>query len=270
MTSTDNSPRPPSSSGRPYTARPDTAEYFGRDPQYTYNNQEFDQEEEDDDESDAEGVFAFARPPTADAFHFAHNPQPQQSLPVAYPPRAFDPSTPSTIPSEYPAAGPSSLYSRHPYPHPQSPIESPPSTDSQERDNPYRLKRLPPQTASDVSVAHTTGTSRRSAVSSAISSREVHVSLPPTQEIIDEDYNADETKSAHLDNPESSSKPRPPSSATSFPTLDSREGSIKYVPALLFNLVFPSLAVKTGWSSTLTQWKRRTVLTQKSALPYQT
>ncbi|KAJ8473875.1 hypothetical protein ONZ51_g7588 [Trametes cubensis] len=155
--------RPPSSAGppssaRPSTARPDTAGYFDREPQYTYDYSV--DEEDEDDESDAGDVFAFGPPPTA-------------ASPISPPPPTFDPASVDRV---GPTPGPSRPYPRHPYPYPLSPVESPPSTDSQNQDpdDPYRLRRLGPQTAS---TPHTAGTGL-SGVSSAISSREVHVSLP--------------------------------------------------------------------------------------------
>ncbi|KAH8103259.1 hypothetical protein BXZ70DRAFT_713515 [Cristinia sonorae] len=216
------SSRPVTSSGRPTTARPDTADtYFdSHHPQYT-QSQEYDDIYEEDEESDAEDVFAFARPPTGTSANmqtslYSNNIAPDGSIPspsVAYPPRTFDPL--KTHDTHNPVAGPSGFHSRHAYPYPQSPaVESPPSTSSQPDDDPYRLRRVAPPASSRGSGA----TSRRSAISSAISSREVHVSLPPTREVIDEEL-AVEGKDGL--------KPRPPSSSTTFPTLDSRDGSIK-------------------------------------------
>lgn len=216
------SSRPVTASGRPTTARPDTSDGYlsDREAQYTYSQEYDDIYEEEEEESDAEDVFAFARPPTGTSANVqslsSHNatlPDPLSSPTVAYPPRTFDPSQPHN--TNYPTAGPSDVHTRHAYPYPQTPIESPPSTTSQPDDDPYRLRRLAPQPSSRGSG----NTSRRSAVSSAISSREVHVSLPTTREVIDEELAA-ETKDGAL-------KVRPPSSSTSFPTLDSREGSIK-------------------------------------------
>lgn len=167
--------RPPSTPGRPSSARPSTAHtgpaspfYYDRDPQYTYEY-DIDEEEEDDDddESDAGDVFAFGPPPTA-------------SSPITPPPPTFDPAG---VDRSAPVPGPSQQhpYPRHPYP--LSPVESPPSTDSQnqpDHDDAYRLRRLPPTTA--VSTPTTGNTGRFTGVSSAISSREVHVSLPTGDE----------------------------------------------------------------------------------------
>ncbi|THH21063.1 hypothetical protein EUX98_g8459 [Antrodiella citrinella] len=224
MTRPSTSSRPVTASGRPTTARPDTSDaYFDdRAAQYTYSQDGDDVlYEEEEDESDAEGVFAFARPPTGTSAN-VHSlsshatvppPDPLLSPSVAYPPRTFDPVNEQT--AQYPTAGPSTVHTRHAFQYPQSPVESPPSTTSQPDDDPYRLRRMPPQTSSRGSG--TTG--RRSGVSSAISSREVHVALPTTRETIDEELAAESKDGAH--------KMRPPSSSTSFPTLDSRDGSIK-------------------------------------------
>lgn len=152
--STSSAGRP--SSARPTTGRPDTASYFDREPQYTYSLDE----EDEDDESDAGDVFAFGPPPTA-------------ASPITPPPPTWDPSAVDRV---GPTPGPSQQpYHRTPYP--LSPVESPPSTDSQNQDNddPYRMRRIAPPSAS---TAPTSGTGRFTGVSSAISSREVHVSLP--------------------------------------------------------------------------------------------
>ncbi|TCD66757.1 hypothetical protein EIP91_000998 [Steccherinum ochraceum] len=214
-------------SGRPTTARPDSSDgYFDEHgPQYTYSQEYDDIYEEEEEESDAEDVFAFARPPTGTSANVksvnSHSSVPQAPVasppPLAYPPRTFDPASPQ-IPHDtnYPTAGPSTIHPRHAYPYPQSPVESPPSTTSQPDDDPYRMRRIGPPASSRGS--NTTG--RRSGVSSAISSREVHVSLPTTREAIDEELATDTKDGA-------GQKTRPPSSSTSFPTMDSREGSIK-------------------------------------------
>ena len=174
--------------------------------------------DDEDDESEDEDVFAFGPPGTADPEAHANTATlpPLASPTVSYPPPTFDPSSPSPY-STYNMAGPSSLHSRHPYPmSPQ--VETPPSTDSQSGDDPYRMRRIG-QTISTPATTHT----GRSAVSSAVSSREVHVSLPRTKErIIEEEAGEDPQKV------------RPPSSATSFPSLDSAAASIKYASSLHF------------------------------------
>ena len=217
------SSRPFSSSGPPDSARPTTSragypEYFDRDQQYTAYSQDYSIDEEDE-ESEAEDVFAFGPPGTADGSQAASTTVAASfASPVSFPPPAFDPH------AAYPnnAAGPSSLHTRHPYPmSPQ--VESPPSTDSQHADDPYRLRHMvhtstTPTTATKTGTTHT---DRRSAVSSAVSSREVHISLPRPKDRIEEEQADDPQKS------------RPPSSVTSFPSLDSGVESIKCVPHLL-------------------------------------
>ena len=181
--------RPTSSAGRPSSARPTTAApstagYFDRDPQYTYDYSV--DEDDEDDESDAGDVFAFGPPPTA-------------ASPITPPPPAWDPSSVDRVGPLGPVPGPSQPYHRTPYP--LSPVESPPSTDSQNQDDdPYRMRRIAPPSASTVP---TTGTGRFTGVSSAISSREVHVSLPQGEEDLGK------------------GKERPPSTArsTSFPSV---------------------------------------------------
>lgn len=203
--------RPPSSSARPYTAdRPSTARpststaYFDHQPQYTYSA-EYTVDEDDDDESDAEDVFAFGPPSTADqqppvlqpsqqelphdlhpntltiAPQASERPPSPASSPVTFPPPTFDLYG---VDRFSPVPGPSTLHPRHPYPYPLSPVESPPSTDSQSHDgSPYRMHRL--QTA--VSMTPTTpisppGTGMFSGISSAISTKEAHIALPSAKE----------------------------------------------------------------------------------------
>lgn len=225
MDGPSSSSRPYTASGRPHTARPSTASehgpYFDYQPQYTPYSQEYsiEEEEEEDDESEAEDVFAFGPPSTADAAPRPSSPStaPLASPTVSFPPATFDPHAP--YPS-YNAAGPSSLHTRHPYPtSPQ--VESPPSTESNPTDDPYRLRNLVHPETSPTATTRTsrTGTVQtgRSGVSSAVSSREVHVSLPRAKDRIEEEQ---------LDDPQ---KSRPPSSVTSFPSLDSGVASMKCV-----------------------------------------
>ncbi|PSR72700.1 hypothetical protein PHLCEN_2v11395 [Hermanssonia centrifuga] len=212
------SSRPFTASGRPSTARPTTAgdypEYFDNHPQYTSYSQEYTAGSDEDEESEAEDVFAFGPPATADP---VQRPSPTSAVPlispsVSFPPPTFDPHAP------YPnisSIGPSSLHTRHPYPmSPQ--VESPPSTESHS-DDPYRMRRMmqPASPTTNTTRTGTVHTGGRSAVSSAVSSREVHVSLPRTRDRIEEEQLDDLQKT------------RPPSSATSFPSLDSASASIK-------------------------------------------
>lgn len=207
------SSRPQTSSG-PDSARPTTShntpDYY-RDPQYTAFSQDYSIDEEDE-ESEAEDVFAFGPPSTADPDGVAGHPAPVHPV-IPQPMPTYDPHGGFNA---HNVAGPSSLHPRHPYPMSPS-VESPPSTDSQAGDDPYRMRRIAdttttPTTATRSATMHTGG---RSAVSSAVSSREVHISLPRAKDRIEEEQAEDPQKS------------RPPSSATSFPSLDSAAASIK-------------------------------------------
>ena len=216
MTTPSTSSRPYTSSGREADGRPTTSsrypDPYDRDPQYTYS-QDYSFDEEDE-ESEAEDVFAFGPPSTADSV--ASPASPIHRL-ISQPPPVYDPYGGNIIPTNV-VAGPSTLHTRHPYPHPQSPtVETPPSTDSQTTGNPYALQRTPSSYQTSSARMHS---GARSAVSSAISSREVHISLPRTQDRIEEEQAEDPQKS------------RPPSSVTSFPSLDSAGASMKCV---LFN-----------------------------------
>lgn len=220
MARPSTSSRPFTSSGRPTSARPTTSragypDHFDRDQQYTAYSQDYSIDEEDE-ESEAEDVFAFGPPGTADSEPHAVSTTVPPSLvhqPVSFPPPTFDPH--AAYPS-FTMAGPSSLHTRHPYPmSPQ--VETPPSTDSQTSDDPYRLRRMVPTTSTPTTTTRTgtAHTGRRSAVSSAVSSREVHISLPRVKDRIEEEQ------------PDDPQKSRPPSSVTSFPSLDSAADSIK-------------------------------------------
>lgn len=208
-----------SASGRPTTGRPPTSraghpDYYDHGQQYTAYSQDY-SIDEDDEESEAEDVFAFGPPGTADQESHAASTLVSSSFasPVSFPPPTFDPHAAY---STFNTAGPSSLHTRHPYPmSPQ--VESPPSTDSQGADDPYRMRHMvhPSATPTTTTKTGTTHTDRRSAVSSAVSSREVHISLPRPKDRIEEEQADDPQKS------------RPPSSVTSFPSLDSGVESIK-------------------------------------------
>ena len=215
------SSRPFTSSGRPSSARPTTShkpvqhDYFDRDQQYTTYSQDYSVDEEDD-ESEAEDVFAFGPPGTADQeSHAVSTTLPATfASPVSIPPPAFDPHAAYHPSLNMP--GPSTLHPRHPYPmSPQ--VETPPSTDSQAGDDPYRMRRMVATNTTPTTVTRsaTTQTDMRSARSSAVSSREVHISLPTVKDRIEEEQADDPQKS------------RPPSSVTSFPSLDSGAASIK-------------------------------------------
>lgn len=142
----------------------DPGGYDDREPQYTYG---IDEDEEEEEESDAEDLFAFLPPSTADQeqqhqehtqtqaaakYEPDYNDLFAATLPlhegaITHPASTFDPH------ARYPAdftMGPSTST---PVSHYRSnlPVESPPSTDSQNpSDDPYRLRRVngPPQTQS--------------------------------------------------------------------------------------------------------------------------
>lgn len=219
MPRSSTSSKPEFSQGRPTSARPTTSragypEYFDRDQQYTTYSQDYSVDEEDE-ESEAEDVFAFGPPGTADGNSHAVSTTLPSSFapPVSFPPPTFDPHAAY---SHLNMAGPSSLHTRHPYPmSPQ--VETPPSTDSQGADDPYRMRHMVHSSATPTTTTKTgtTHTDRRSAVSSAVSSREVHISLPRPKDRIEEEQADDPQKS------------RPPSSVTSFPSLGSAGESIK-------------------------------------------
>ena len=83
----------------------------------------------------------------------------------------------------------------------------------------------------------------------------------------EEDYDVKSVGMTDIDQAESSAgKARPPSSATSYPTLDSREGSIKSVSLSLslpqLYLIITMRAI--GWSLISTLWRKRIVRIQKS------
>ena len=231
------SDRPTTSSGRrrPPTASASVAHSstlahsppgaFDHDRHQHYDNAAFFEEEEE--ESDAEDLFAFLPPSTADqqrefekqraADHFRRpsdyssifaNAVPQ-SGPPAYPMPVFTP--PSRFLSDTP--GPSSLF--HP-PVSNLPVESPPSTASQQgTSDPYRMQRL--------------GTARTGTAETrpSISIREIHVNLPSS--IQEKDVDVGYTESLQR-------KRHPSSTIADTATLsltpsmleqDSREGSIK-------------------------------------------
>ncbi|KAG1824408.1 uncharacterized protein BJ212DRAFT_523243 [Suillus subaureus] len=191
--------RPTSSAGgsRPFTASafrtssarpPTSAGAFDRDHQYTYDNAYI--EEEEEEESDTEDLFAFLPPSTADqqrdvekqraadlsrispdyANVFA-NTVPSDAPPLVYPAPTFDPW--SRFSSE--AAGPSRLF---PVPISQVPVESPPSTASnQGASDPYRMRRL--------STALSGTTNTHPSRPSIPNSRQIRVSLtssPPEKQ----------------------------------------------------------------------------------------
>lgn len=232
--------RPTSSAGgsRPFTAsafrspsaRPLTsAGAFDRDHQYTYDNAYI--EEEEEEESDTEDLFAFLPPSTADQQrdaekqraldlspapdynHVFTNAVPSDIPPLAFPSPTFDPY--ARFPSE--AAGPSRPF---PVPVSQIPVESPPSTASNHgASDPYRMRRL--------SAARTGTTGTHPSRTSALSSREIPVSLPssPPEKQVKEDLRYQKIR-----HPSSMGDSTTLSITPSMLEQDSRDGSIKCVP----------------------------------------
>lgn len=251
--------RPTSSAGpRPYTAsdsgtddRPTTS-YRG--PQYTYDSTIYEGEEDysEGDESPVEDVFAFIAPTTMESQQAAQSsaggdlsslaarqPEdysqifgitlpPEQITPISPLPQAYDPSAPYFPVSHPPpiAATPvleSQAIPEKPatLPTPPPVQDTPPSTGSHNNNPPesYRMRRLKPANPE----TPTSGTNPSRA--SAVSSREVRVSLrPPGDSIAELDYED-----------QSSWKHRGSSTAGSYETAaspstmgqSSREGSVK-------------------------------------------
>lgn len=178
--------RPYTSGGfRPSTAHDPNANGFDRDPQYTYSLEE---DEEEDEESDAEDLFAFLPPSTADqqqqyqehtdyqqhaaspkhepdydSLFAAHVPM-HQVMPITPPPPTFDPY------ARYPAdsaAGPSGLQSSYL----RQAVDSPPSTASNPiSDDAYRMRRM--------NNTQSTNPDTQASRASGVSSREMHIALP--------------------------------------------------------------------------------------------
>lgn len=248
---------------RPSTARPSTSgAYFDRDPQYTFS-QEYAVDDEEDDESDAEDVFAFCPPPTAQqqleqfppaqyaevpflSPGFADSPGPRSvpvtSTPISIPPPTFDPynkAAPYSPSFPGPVPGPSTLHSRHPYP--MSPVETPPSTESNgDEGDAYRLRRLSQAPASPL-AGISQGTGKFSGISSALSSRGAHISLSDTKE---------KYRESLASKPKLQALPSTPGSIISYGSMmevDSQEGSVKYVYSFLwFKLTLTSYNPQDG------------------------
>jgi hypothetical protein len=187
---TASSSRPQTSGDRPTTS----GGYLSQDTGYTYSN---DYSFDDDEESEEEDVFAFVPPSTAD-HHLDQSilqssqrviPSSPQSLHVTFPQptngarTSLDPSS-SNIPV---ALALHHLNHRH---SPQVPIDTPPSTDSQGTDDPYRLRRLVTATTSARDAPRHSGlSSPRTA-----DHHQLHLPLPtPTKRFQDETrYNSAE------------------------------------------------------------------------------
>jgi len=151
----DSSSRPQTSSQRPTTSGGyySTSQGTG----YTYSN---DYSIEEEEESEEEDVFAYVPPTTADQQAGAPPPilQSPSSPPnesaeprhVTFPAPVFDPSSPPQDPGQASTNALSNLLLLHQQalnPPPTGVVETPPSTDSQHAaDDPYRLRRIMPQT----------------------------------------------------------------------------------------------------------------------------
>lgn len=239
--------RPTSSAGssRPYTAgafRPTTANQsfapgFDHDPQYAYD---IDEEEEEEEESDTEDLFAFLPPSTADQEQQRqehtesqaqlHDPDLKRHEPdfdqlfaasvpyatasgsAAIPP--ITPLQPTYDPyARFPAGATVSPSTSH-IPPPQSP----PSTSSVSRDDPYQMRR--------VNATHTASSGTRQ---SGVSSREVHVALPgQLEKSIEEGYGVRPPHGKHRSSTGMTGDTM--SGMSLSPSMlddDSREGSVK-------------------------------------------
>lgn len=155
LSTADPSSRPQTSSNRPTTSGGyySTSQGTG----YTYSN---DYSIEEEDESDDEDVFAFVPPTTADQQAGALPPilQSPASPPkdsaeprhVTFPAPVFDPSNPPQPPGQSNPNALSNLLLLHRQalnPPSTGVVDTPPSTDSQHAvDDPYRLRRIEPQT----------------------------------------------------------------------------------------------------------------------------
>ncbi|KIO10350.1 hypothetical protein M404DRAFT_904268 [Pisolithus tinctorius Marx 270] len=206
--------RPVTSAGRPRTAGPPA---FDHDTPYDHNTY-IAEEDDEDDESDAGDLFAFLPPSTADQQrdeslqqHFSPSPD--------YP--IFDPY--ARFPAN--AAGPSSRFTP---PISSQPVESPPSTASQQggAHDPYRMRRL---------SNPRTGTAETRP--SGTSSRDIHVNLPssPREKSLEVEYSEIPSRKRH---PSSTIGPDTTtlSLTPSMLEQDSRDGSIKCVLLLVPHL----------------------------------
>ena len=155
LSTADASSRPQTSSHRPTTSGGyySTSQGSG----YTYSN---DYSIEEEEESEDEDVFAYVPPTTADQHaglpsSILHSPtsppnDSQEPRHVTFPPPVFDPSSPSQDSVRSSTNALSNLLLLHQQalnPPPTGMVETPPSTDSQDAlDDPYRLRRIEPQT----------------------------------------------------------------------------------------------------------------------------
>lgn len=186
LSTADASSRPETSSQRPTTSGGyySTSQGTG----YTYSN---DYSIEEEEESEDEDVFAYVPPTTADLQAGALPPilQSPASPPndaaeprhVTFPAPVFDPSSPPQPSGQTNPNALSNLLLLHQQalnPPPTGIVDTPPSTDSQDAvDDPYRLRRIVPQTPLSVD-----GQSLSQYESTKVSSRRGNLSLTSGQE----------------------------------------------------------------------------------------
>ena len=155
LSTADPSSRPQTSSHRPTTSGGyySTSQGTG----YTYSN---DYSIEEEEESEDEDVFAFVPPTTADQqvgalppiLQSPASPPNDPAVPrhVTFPAPVFDPSSPPQAAGQSNPNALSNLLLLHQQalnPPPTAVVDTPPSTDSQHAaDDPYRLRRIIPQT----------------------------------------------------------------------------------------------------------------------------
>ena len=155
LSTADASSRPQTSSQRPTTSGGyySTSQGTG----YTYSN---DYSIEEEEESEDEDVFAYVPPTTADQqagvpSSILQSPasppnDSTESRHVTFPAPVYDPSGPSQGSGQPASSALSNLLLLHQQalnPPPTGVVETPPSTDSQHApDDPYRLRRIVPQT----------------------------------------------------------------------------------------------------------------------------
>jgi hypothetical protein len=171
---------------RPSTARPTTAggslaeyDYPTHHHGQQYGGQGYQIEEEYEEESEDEDVFAFLPPSTAEQQQQREEEaqqqqqEQQQQTGLAYPSPTYSPYGPGKHPYEATSAQfgfDPGAYGGPPPPMMHAAPGSPPSTDSQNHSDPYRMKRLNTAPASVAALPPSTTDSQPS--------RQVHISLP--------------------------------------------------------------------------------------------
>lgn len=203
----DSSSRPQTSSHRPTTSGGyySTSQGTG----YTYSN---DYSIEEEDESEDEDVFAYVPPTTADQqagvpssiLQSPSSPHNDSAEPrhVTFPAPVFDPSSPPQA-STNALSNLLLLHQQALHPPPTGVVETPPSTDSQHAvDDPYRLRRILPQTPLSID-----GHSLSQYESTKVSSRRGNFSLTSGKEKMREEepnYGTSSAKSHSMSALESS------------------------------------------------------------------